>query len=349
MSRVQLTKKEAIEKIDAILEKEFAWCVSETYNDLIKTVNENARAGKKKLKGSLVVGFNPKYKDSEDIRFDIASKDVVHLWIATLGGKRASLKKIEKFTDKYDLFAWDYEDYYTFAFKLFSDSLFGGMTKTGKMFAQQLNALLVGTGMKLSFKSDVLVSRCRINYVCKIPDGYKPKQELSSENINNKESDIDEVADVYHKLAKIFEKLLMTYCNNVSSEVSEENIVYVKGVLNDVKLGGLETPNKPISVSFSCNNEDGTNYACAICATIGKKPNVTSDEFESKLQNISLTFDAFGFEQVKISGKSIIFGTSAVYDFSQEDVAKKIQDRLAAIRATVMLDNVKDFIEQILD
>lgn len=48
MSREQLTKKEAIIKIDEILEEQFNLCVQATYNELIETVNENARAGEKK-------------------------------------------------------------------------------------------------------------------------------------------------------------------------------------------------------------------------------------------------------------------------------------------------------------
>lgn len=70
MSRVQLTKKETITKIDEILEEQFNLCVQATYNELIETVNENARAGRKKIKGTLIVGFNPK-NSYEDIRFNI--------------------------------------------------------------------------------------------------------------------------------------------------------------------------------------------------------------------------------------------------------------------------------------
>lgn len=180
MSRLQLTKKEAIVKIDEILEGQFNLCVAATYNELIETVNENARAGRKKVKGTLIVGFNPRNQNYEDICFDIEKGDIVNLWYATLGGKRANLKQLEKFTSKYDLFCWDYDDYHTFGFKLFTGGLFGGMTKTGKMFVQQLCQMLSDCGMRLSFKWDGLVTDCKINYTCNIPNGYVPKERIGA-------------------------------------------------------------------------------------------------------------------------------------------------------------------------
>ena len=176
MSRVQLTKKEAREEIDKILEKQFDLCVTATYNELIAIINENALAGRKKVKGTLIIGFNPRNQNYEDICFDIEKADIVNLWHATLGGKRASLKQLEKFTSKYDLFCWDYNDYHTFGLKLFTGGLLGGMTKTGKMFVQQLRKMLSDCGMRLSFKWDGLVTDCKINYTCNIPNGYVPKK-----------------------------------------------------------------------------------------------------------------------------------------------------------------------------
>ncbi len=168
MSRIQLTKKEARARIDAILEEQFNLCVQATYNELIQILNENARAGKKKIKGILIVGFNPFASDSEDIVFDIDKNEIVQLWSDTLGGRRASLKTLEKYPKKYDVFCWHYDKYCTFALKFFTGWLPWSKTNTGKLFVSKLNEKLAGSGMKIKCSWNGLVTQFKIVFSCSI-------------------------------------------------------------------------------------------------------------------------------------------------------------------------------------
>ncbi len=170
MSRVKLTKKEAKERIDALLEEQLDLCVEATYNELVQVLNENARAGRKKIKGRLIVGFNP-YSEYEDVVFDIDKKEVVRLWSATLGGRNISLKTLEKYPSKYDIFCWHDDKYCTFGLKFFSSWL-PVKTKTGKLFISKLTKKLASCGMRVTCSWNGMVTQFKIAYSCSIPKGY---------------------------------------------------------------------------------------------------------------------------------------------------------------------------------
>lgn len=179
MSRVQLTKTEAIEKIDEILDREFKYFIGLVYDEIVSVINENARVGKKKVKGRLEVGYNPFNEETEHIRFDLDKKEIHDIWKSTLGGKAKNLNDLKKFTKKYDLFCWDYDKYYTFAFKFQDDGIFGSkLTKTGNEFVLKLNSMLGRFGARVKYKRTFMVSRMIIEYVCDIPNGYQPKEKL---------------------------------------------------------------------------------------------------------------------------------------------------------------------------
>ena len=187
MSRVQLTKKEAKARIDEILEKQFDLCVNATYNELIAILNENAIAGKKRVAGVLTVGFNPMFSD-ENIIFDIyQKKEIVEIWSASRKEANPNLKSLERYTSRYDIFCWDYNQYYDFGFKFFTGFLPWSKTKTGKLFTKKLSEKLSDCGMKTLCWWNGMVTDFKICYSCNIPKGYVPKA-----NINKEKMSVDE-------------------------------------------------------------------------------------------------------------------------------------------------------------
>lgn len=165
MSRVQLTKKEVREKIDALLEEQLNLCVDATYCELVKVLNKNANVGRKKVKGILIVGFNPRSK-YEDIVFDINKQEILQLWLATLNGKRANLKALEKYPSKYDIFCWHDDKYCTFGLKFFTGWLPWSKTKTGKLFVNKLTEKLASCGIRVTYSWTGLVTQFKISYCC---------------------------------------------------------------------------------------------------------------------------------------------------------------------------------------
>ena len=175
MSRVQMTETEAILAIDEILDKQFNSCLAATYNELVCILNENAAAGRTKIKGSLILGFNPMNSNYEDIRFAIAQKEILELCAATERGGRAKISQIGKFTYRYNLFGWDSNVRSAFAFQFFG-GIFGLLNKTGKLFVVRLNEMLSGTGLKFSIKKGNLVTNLIVSYECDIPSWYMAKE-----------------------------------------------------------------------------------------------------------------------------------------------------------------------------
>ena len=307
MSKVQLTKNQAIMKIDEVLESEFIMCVGDTYNELIETVNQNAKAGTKKKRGTVVVGYNPFNVDYEDIRFDIDKDSVIDLWLATLGGRRARLKQIEKFTSKFDLFCWDYDNYHTFGFKLFTGGLFGGMTKTGKRFVQELNALLSGTGMRLSFQWCGLVSVCKINYTCVIPNGYQPKKKLGQTNSMSVES-------VQATVKKYLDKIDWdgSY-NEIESGAMFDIMLESKNLPKEVRWGGLV---------------NAQNSTIMIALDLGRAPSDKQDVINALIDSCNSKISANGFEAEIVEtddGFDPMVSVSAFVKFeNEEDLTNKV-------------------------
>ncbi len=172
MSNNRIKKSMAIEQIDTLLDKELEHCVVATYNELIHIIDTAEKAGVKKKKGTIVVGYHPFDHSYIDILFDIENDALLEIWQSSLRIKRTKIKSLAKYSKKYDLHCMDIDDhpyyYHGFAFKFYYNCIIPRRTKTGKLFIQKLSQLLDGRGIKLSFKSAGLIM-LKINYTYKKP------------------------------------------------------------------------------------------------------------------------------------------------------------------------------------
>ena len=174
MGNIQLTKKEAIQRIDEILVDKFEKCVKATCNHILEIAHDNYEAKRKKISGRIFVGldfFNP---NDCTVNFNFNKEEIINLWAAAPG--RNDLTTIERFTKKFDLFAMDYENIQNFSFRFF-DGWFGFPTKTFKQFQNRLKEILSHYGIKISCGKAWVTSVIKVSYRCNLQKDFKPEQD----------------------------------------------------------------------------------------------------------------------------------------------------------------------------
>ena len=173
MSRVQLTKEEAIAKIDQYLDKKFDEIVSEICNEFIATMNENAAAGRKQIKGKISFGYRF-YDDFAEISTELDT-DAISETIFQSRPNESSIpwKQIVKYTNRWNMDCpMGKANKKVLSFALKKDfGLFSFKTPTYQKFVDEITKRLSKFGVQLGFN---LVSGifCRIYYRCNIPADY---------------------------------------------------------------------------------------------------------------------------------------------------------------------------------
>ena len=167
MARVQLTPREAVEKIDILWEMIFLNFKDDIARELIDTFNVNQAAGRRKIWGELVIGYG--FTDlAIDISYPVYSTAVMEIWNDVPRHRNPKMiAKMSKFDIHYTLM----EDTHShrFLFQLYDD--FTGMFKT-KTFRRLLSLLqqdLHTYGMQIKIKRVGKTTAFKLCYSCRIP------------------------------------------------------------------------------------------------------------------------------------------------------------------------------------
>lgn len=167
MARVQLTPREAVEKIDYLWEMIFLNFKDDICRELIDTFNVNQAAGKRKIWGELIVGYG--FSDlATNISYPVYSTAVMDIWNDVPGHKNPKqIAKLSKFDIHYTHMADT--NSHRFLFQLYDNLT--GMFKTATF--QRLISLIQQDlhtyGMQLKIKRVGKTTAFKICYSCRIP------------------------------------------------------------------------------------------------------------------------------------------------------------------------------------
>lgn len=183
MSRVQLTKEEAIAKIDQYLDTKFDEIVSEICDEFIATMNENAAAGRKQIKGKISLGYCGYLPSFAQYSTAVDRSVISQIIFQSIATDSIPYKKMVKYTNRWDL---NYQEDEQSKEKVFHfavrKSVFGFFvnTATYHKFVTEITNRLSRFEAKLTFKG-VGLWKLEMSYRCAIPANYKP-QPLSKES-----------------------------------------------------------------------------------------------------------------------------------------------------------------------
>ena len=254
MSKIQLTKKEATQRIDQILAVEFEKCVIATSNYILEIAYANYEAKRKKISGRISVGLDLYNPDDCTVNFHFNKKEIVNLWAAAPG--RNDLATIERFTKEFDLFAMDYENIQDFSFRFF-DGWFGFPTKTFRRFQRRLKEILTPYGIKVSFGKGWITSVIKVKYSCNLLKDFKPQDD----NLNS-----DDETNPNELQSFIKEVFIDTFGGDIGEEIFNASDTMIS-YWYQLNLSNFN--NRKISFGVIINPQD---QAVAVSASLGYVP-----------------------------------------------------------------------------